>query len=142
MDHRTISGSPAPTRPTAPNGAVDPAGNVDTQAQPIIWTVDTTPPDTTLANPGKLVANDVAVFQFTSSEPGSTFECSFRNKAFGAGTSPDAVDVPGSGAQVFKVRAVDTAGNVDPTPAVHSWTSDLTPPKRRSRSPSGFTPSG
>ena len=110
--------------------AVDPAGNVDTQAQPIIWTVDTTPPDTTLANPGSLVAEDVAVFQFTSSEPGSTFQCSFRNKPFSACTSPDAVDVPGSGAQVFKVRAVDAAGNVDPTPAVHSWTSDLKPPKR------------
>ena len=110
--------------------AVDPAGNVDTQAQPIIWTVDTTPPDTTLANPGNLVAEDVAVFSFSSSEPGSTFQCSFRNKPFSACTSPDAVDVPGSGAQTFKVRAVDAAGNVDPTPAVHQWTSDLTPPKR------------
>ena len=30
--------------------AVDPAGNVDTQAQPITWTVDTTPPDTVLAD--------------------------------------------------------------------------------------------
>jgi hypothetical protein len=110
--------------------AVDPAGNVDTQAQPIVWTVDTTPPDTTIANPGNLTAEDVAVFSFSSTEPGSTFQCSFRNKAFSACTSPDAVDVPGSGAQVFKVRAVDAAGNADPTPAVHQWTSDLTPPKR------------
>jgi hypothetical protein len=110
--------------------AVDPAGNVDTQAQPITWTVDTTPPDTTIANPGNLTAKDVAVFSFSSTESGSTFQCSFRNKPFTACTSPDAVDVPGSGAQVFKVRAVDAAGNVDPTPAVHSWTSDLTPPKR------------
>jgi hypothetical protein len=31
---------------------------------------------------------------------------------------------------VFKVRAVDAAGNADPTPATHQWTSDLTPPKR------------
>jgi hypothetical protein len=110
--------------------AVDPAGNVDTQAQPIVWTVDTTPPDTTIADPGNLTAKDVAVFSFSSTESGSTFQCSFRNKPFSACTSPDAVDVPGSGAQVFKVRAVDAAGNVDATPAVHSWTSDLTPPKR------------
>lgn len=110
--------------------AVDPAGNVDTQAQPIVWTVDTTPPDTTLADPGNLTGQDVAVFSFTSSEAGSTFQCSFRKAAFTACTSPDAVDVPGSGSQTFKVRAIDAAGNVDPTPATHQWTSDLTPPKR------------
>ena len=110
--------------------AVDPAGNVDTQAQPISWTVDTTPPDTVLANPGNLVAQEVAVFSFTSTEAGSTFECAFGSAAFSACTPPDAVDVPGSGAQVFKVRAIDGAGNVDPTPAVYQWTTDLTPPKR------------
>jgi hypothetical protein len=110
--------------------AVDPAGNVDPQAQPISWTVDTTPPGTTLKIPGSLTGNDVAVFSFTSTEPGSTFQCSFRNHAFAPCTSPDAVDVPGSGSQVFKVRAVDAAGNVDPTPATHQWTSDLTPPRR------------
>jgi hypothetical protein len=110
--------------------AVDSAGNVDTLAQPIVWTVDTTPPDTVLANPGNLTAQQVAVFSFTSTQPGSTFQCSFDNAAFTACTSPDAVDVPRSGPRTFKVRAVDPAGNVDPTPAVHSWTSDLTPPKR------------
>jgi hypothetical protein len=110
--------------------AVDRAGNVDPLAQPINWTVDTTPPDTTLANPGNLIGQPVAVFQFTSTEAGATFQCSFGAAAFAACTSPYAVDVPGSGAQVFKVRAVDPAGNVDPTPAVYRWTSDLTPPRR------------
>jgi hypothetical protein len=110
--------------------AVDRAGNVDTQAQPITWTVDTTPPDTTLANPGNIVGDDVAVFHFTSTEAGSSFQCSFRNAAFTACSSPTVEDVPGSGSQVFEVRAVDGAGNVDPTPAVDRWTSDLTPPKR------------
>ena len=110
--------------------AVDPAGNVDPTAQPIVWTVDSTPPDTTIANPGNVVAKDVVVFSFTSTEAGSTFQCALGNAPFAACTSPDAVDVPGSGAQVFKVRAIDGAGNVDPTPAVYRWTSDLTPPKR------------
>jgi hypothetical protein len=110
--------------------AVDPAGNVDTQAQPINWTVDTTAPDTKLTNPGNIVGNDVAVFQFTSTEAGSTFQCSFRSAPFTACTSPASEDVPHSGAQVFKVRAVDAAGNVDATPAVYTWTSDLTPPKK------------
>ena len=110
--------------------AVDPAGNVDPQAQPISWTVDTTAPDTTLVSPGHLTGKDVAVFSFASSEAGSTFQCSFRSASFTPCTSPDAVDVPGSGPQVFKVRAVDAAGNVDPSPATDQWTSDLTPPKR------------
>ena len=110
--------------------AVDPAGNADPQVPPVTWTVDTTPPDTTLANPGNLTGKDVALFSFTSSEAGSTFQCSFRHRAFAACTSPDPVDVPGSGSQTFEVRAVDGAGNTDPTPATHSWTSDLTPPKR------------
>lgn len=110
--------------------AVDPAGNVDTQAQPITWTVDGTPPDTVLAKPGNVVGAQVVSFSFTSSEPGSTFQCSFDNAPFTACTSPAAVDVPGSGQREFAVRAVDGAGNIDPTPATYDWTSDLTPPKR------------
>jgi len=110
--------------------AVDPAGNVDVQAQPITWTVDTTPPDTVLAKPGNIVGNPDPVFTFTATEAGSTFQCSFDNASFAACTSPDLVDVTRPGPQKFTVRAVDGAGNVDPTPAVYTWTSDLTPPKR------------
>jgi hypothetical protein len=110
--------------------AVDPAGNVDVLAQPITWTVDTTPPDTALANPGNIVGSVDPVFKFTATEAGSTFQCSFNNAPFAACVSPFLVDVPGSGPQKFSVRAVDGAGNVDPTPAVYAWTSDLTPPKR------------
>jgi hypothetical protein len=110
--------------------AVDPAGNVDTQAQPITWTVDTTPPDTVLANPGNIVGDSNPAFTFTSSETGATFQCSLDKAPFAACTSPDHVGVFHSGPHKFSVRAVDAAGNLDPTPAVYSWTSDLTPPKR------------
>ena len=110
--------------------AVDPAGNVDVQAQPITWTVDTTPPDTMLANPGNIVGNRDPVFMFTATEAGSTFQCAFNNMPFAACTTPHLVDVLHSGRQNFSVRAVDGAGNVDPTPALYTWTSDLTAPKR------------
>jgi hypothetical protein len=110
--------------------AEDPAGNLDTQAQPITWTVDTTPPDTTLANPGNITGNVTPQFTFTSTEMNSTFECSLNGAAFAACTTPDVVDIPKSGHDTFAVRAIDPAGNVDPTPATFSWTSDLTPPKR------------
>ncbi len=110
--------------------AVDLAGNVDTQAQPIAWTVDTTPPDTVLAKPGNIVADSDPAFTFTSSETGATFQCSLDKAPFAACVSPDHVGVFHSGPHKFSVRAVDAAGNVDPTPAVYSWTADLTPPKR------------
>ena len=110
--------------------AVDPAGNVDVQAQPITWTVDTTPPDTVLAKPGNIVGSLDPAFTFTATEAGSTFQCSFNNAPFAACTSPNLVDVLRSGPQKFSVRAVDGAGNVDPTPAVYAWASDRTPPKR------------
>jgi hypothetical protein len=110
--------------------AVDPAGNVDVLAQPITWTVDTTPPDTMLAKPGNIVAIRDPVFRFTATEAGSTFQCALDNAPFAACTSPDVPDIARSGPHKFSVRAVDAAGNVDPTPAVYTWTSDLTPPKR------------
>ncbi|HEY2766994.1 MAG TPA: hypothetical protein VGI76_01985 [Solirubrobacteraceae bacterium] len=110
--------------------AVDPAGNVDTQAQPITWTVDTTPPDTTLADPGNIVSDSDPAFTFTSSEANATFQCALDDAPFAACASPDHVEVSHSGPHKFSVRAVDSAGNADPTPAVYSWTSDLTPPKR------------
>src|SRR6202042_845884 len=94
--------------------------------------VDSTPPDTTIANPGNILGKDVVDFSFSSSEAGSTFQCSFRTAAFVPCTSPYPVDVPGSGSHTFKVRAIDGAGNVDPTPATDTWTSDLTPPQRPS----------
>ena len=83
-----------------------------------------------LANPGNIVGSLDPAFTFTATEAGSTFQCSFNNAPFAACTSPDRVDVSRSGPQKFSVRAVDGAGNVDPTPAVYAWTSDLTPPKR------------
>jgi hypothetical protein len=110
--------------------AVDPAGNVDVLAQPITWTVDTTPPDTVLANPGNIVGQIDPQFTFTATEAGSTFQCSFDNAPFAPCVSPALVEVLGSGPQQFSVRAVDAAGNADPTPAVYAWTSDVTPPKR------------
>ena len=61
--------------------AVDPAGNVDTQAQPIAWTVDTTPPDTVLADPGNIVGNLAPQFTFTSSEMNSHLPVLLRRRA-------------------------------------------------------------
>jgi large repetitive protein len=61
-----------------------------------------------------------ATFEFSSSEAGSTFECSLDGTAFVACNSPDGVKVK-KGKHSFAVRAMDAAGNVDASPATDGW---------------------
>jgi hypothetical protein len=83
---------------------------------------DTTSPQTALSKaPKHRVRTSVAVFRFTSTEPGSRFECSVDFKRFKPCSSPTRKRVS-PGPHAFAVRAVDAAGNVDPTPATVRWT--------------------
>ena len=113
--------------------AVDPAGNTDPTPATFGWTIDTTAPDTTLtATPPAVTNSTSASFSFTATEAGSTFECKRDGAAFGACTSPQNYSALAAGAHTFQVRAIDRAGNIDPTPATFSWTIDTaldtTPP--------------
>src|SRR5207302_10206833 len=93
------------------------------------FAVDTTPPDTTLtASPSGVTASTSATFSFTSSVPGSTFQCSLDGASATACTSPQTYTGLANGAHTFSVKAIDPAGNVDPTPAAASWTVDTTAP--------------
>jgi hypothetical protein len=109
--------------------AVDQAGNVDSSPASAGWTIvfdeppDTRPPETTITlAPPATTASTSASFSFESDEPGSTFECSLDGAAFGACTSPKQYAGLAPGAHGFRVRAIDAAANVDPTPAEHTWT--------------------
>ena len=83
---------------------------------------DRTPPETTITKgPKKKTKKKKATFEFTSSEPGSSFECSRDDKAFKPCTSPHKVKVKKKGRHTLEVRAIDEAGNVDPAPASRSW---------------------
>jgi hypothetical protein len=85
-------------------------------------TVDTTAPDTSLdSSPTNPSSPDVS-FAFSSTEAGSTFECSLDGAAFSACTSPQAYSGLTSGSHTFDVRAIDPAGNTDLTPASFTWT--------------------
>src|SRR5204862_6038055 len=54
--------------------ATDPAGNTDPTPASYTWTVDTTPPDTTItAAPPARSTSSSASFSFTATEAGSTF---------------------------------------------------------------------
>ncbi len=99
------------------------AGTAYTSAN--TFTVDTTPPSTTITSgpQGTTSATD-ARFVFASSEPGSSFECQLDGGSWSACGSPQSYTGLDLGAHAFSVRAIDAAGNVDPNPAAATWTVD------------------
>jgi hypothetical protein len=130
--------------------AIDEAGNPDPTPAAHEWTIqpaDTVAPNTTLGSgsPPSGTTSRSATFSFSSSEAGSTFECSLDGAAFAGCTSPRAYSSLSVGSHTFRVRARDAAGNVDATPATHTWTiqSDTTAPNTTlaSGGPSGTTTS-
>ncbi len=104
--------------------ALDAAGNQDGSPAIRAWTIDTTPPDTTIhVGPTGTVSSTSATFQFSSNDGTATFQCQLGG-TFTACTSPMTYNSLAQGPHTFFVRAVDPAGNVDPTPAERTWTID------------------
>lgn len=92
------------------------------------WTVDSTPPDTTITTgPSGDVTGTAATFAFTSTKPGSTFECALDSAAFERCSSPWTLSKLGGGVHRWRVRA-SSGGAVDPTPATRTWTVDAQGP--------------
>jgi hypothetical protein len=83
---------------------------------------DVTPPDTTITSGPSGITNDpTPTFAFTTSEPGSTFECKLDAGSFASCSSPKTfVHLP-DGTHTFTVRAVDADGNPDPDPATSTF---------------------
>ena len=92
---------------------------------------ETTPPQTTIdsgpAN-GSTISERTPTFTFSADEPNSTFECAVDAEAFAPCTSPRMLAALGDGVHNFTVRATDTLGNVDPSPAQRSFTVDTSAP--------------
>jgi Carbohydrate binding module (family 6)/F5/8 type C domain/Glycosyl hydrolase family 30 TIM-barrel domain/Glycosyl hydrolase family 30 beta sandwich domain len=84
---------------------------------------DLTRPDTSIdAGPSGTTNVGAGTFEFSSSEPGSTFACSLDDGQFASCTSPHHLLGLGNGEHRFEVRATDLAGNVDDSPAGRTWT--------------------
>ncbi len=82
---------------------------------------DTIPPDTTITGtPTNPSSDPTPTFTFTSDDPAATFQCSLDGGTFTSCASPYTVIV-GNGTHTFSVRAIDQAGNIDPTPATFTW---------------------
>jgi hypothetical protein len=121
--------------------AVNAAGQSDDSPAEVVWTIDTVPPDTRITQNPPARDNSVnAVFKFTSTEAGSSFDCSLDNAGFVACKSGDSFGPIGDGAHSFTVRARDRAGNVDGAPAGYLWQVDTsTPDTQIVNGPSGPT---
>lgn len=102
--------------------ARSPVGVEDPSPAEATWTVDTLAPETTIvAGPPATGGSSYATFEFSSSEANGTFECALDGAAFTGCESPWTSAELGSGSHTFEVRAIDAAGNVDPSPASATW---------------------
>jgi lysophospholipase L1-like esterase len=98
------------------------AGTTDPSPASRSFTVDTTPPETTIDSGPSASTNDpTPTFSF-SSEPGASFECKLDAGAYAACGSPKTAAYLTDGSHTFYVRATDPVGNTDPSPATRTFT--------------------
>ena len=83
-------------------------------------TLEPNPETSITTHPKRKTRKTKAKFAFTSSVPGSTFECSRDGKPFGPCTSPTGFKVK-RGKHTFAARARGPLGNADSTPATAAW---------------------
>ena len=96
------------------------------------WTVDDTPPQTTIdsgpsgspTTPRRRSASPPSPGRASSAASTPT-----QQADFGACTSPQPYSSLADGSHTFEVRATDPAGNTDPTPASRSFTVDTVAPE-------------
>lgn len=83
---------------------------------------DPTPPQTRISDhPRRRTAKRRARFKFRSNHPTSTFECKLDAAPYEDCRSPRTFTGLTRGRHVFKVRATDELGKVDPKPARFAW---------------------
>jgi uncharacterized delta-60 repeat protein len=91
---------------------------------------DNTPPNTTITGgPSGAINSTSASFTFVSSELGSKFQCSLDGASFSSCSSPKSYSNLNDGSHLFRVRAIDAAGNTDLSPAQRSFIVDTIAPK-------------
>jgi hypothetical protein len=100
-------------------------GNQTTTSSGVTFTVDNTAPVTTItsANPGSTTQTSASfTFDTTPAETGETYECQLDTGSWASCTSPKAYSGLAVGSHTFNVRATDSTGNLDATPATQTWT--------------------
>lgn len=114
---------PTPVTPPPPGGTGD-TGNPKDKGKgkdKAKGKKDKTPPQTTITKGPKRTHKRTVKFKFVSSEAGSTFKCKLDRKPTKPCASPKKYSKLKPGKHVFKVFAIDRAGNKDPTPATRKF---------------------
>ncbi len=145
------AGSPTGSPAKDIDGDARPAGKApdagaDEAAAPTPPPADTTAPNTQIVGgPSGISTAHTASFSFTS-EAQATFDCRLDGTAWTGCTAPRNYGSLGDGQHTFQVRAEDTAGNIDASPASRTWTVDTpeepTPPVPPSGSADLFLATG
>lgn len=108
------------------DGSGDPvSGGID-----VSFTLDTTPPISSIANgpaDGSAIGADQATFEFSGADV-ETFECAFDSLTFSACSGPQTFAGLDDGAHKFSVRGVDSVGNVQPVPDSRTFVVDTVEP--------------
>ncbi len=90
---------------------------------------DTTPPDTIIdSGPTGTIVSSSATFTFHATETPATFECRLNNGSWTACVSPKTYSGLSDGSYTFRVRATDSTGNTDQSPALQSFDVDSSAP--------------
>jgi Galactose oxidase-like, Early set domain/RTX calcium-binding nonapeptide repeat (4 copies) len=79
-------------------------------------------PTTTIDSGPSAQTNDPTPTFTFSSQPGTSFECRVDSGSYAPCGSPKTTPYVADGSHTFSVRAKDSAGNVDPTPASRTFT--------------------
>ncbi len=124
-----VENNVAPGQHTFAVAAVGASGARDPSPATWTWTVlEVGPPTHIDSFPVFVTSNTSAEFRFSSVDGGATFECSLDGAAFTACTSPQVYGGLSDGPHTFSVRAVDSMGVADPSPATEMFTVDTIPP--------------
>ena len=99
--------------------ATDSTAHTDPLPAERSFTVDTVPPDTAIVSgPSGAINRQTARFRFDAlGEAAASFECKLDGRPWRGCGSPAAYRGLDRGRHRFRVRAIDVAGNRDPTPA-------------------------
>jgi hypothetical protein len=109
----TLVATPPVVTPTPPpGGATATPTSTPTSAR------DVTPPNTRITKGPVKTRSRRPVFRFASTEAGSTFRCKVDRQPFRPCRSGSKLARLKPGSHTLRVKALDAAGNADPTPAI------------------------
>jgi len=109
--------------------ALNNVGTPDPTPAEFTWTIDQTPPETSITlEPATYTNEDNITWEFGADETAPFFQCKLSTGAWSFCTSPKTYELLSEGTHTFEVRAWDEANNIDGTPATSTTNVDRSSP--------------